>query len=87
MKTTIDAAGRLVIPRDIRRLAGIEAGATLDVSWRDGHIEIEPATLPVRLVEEGRLLVALPEAGVPPLSSDAVNAALDSLRRERDGLG
>ncbi|MGE5278116.1 MAG: AbrB/MazE/SpoVT family DNA-binding domain-containing protein, partial [Acidobacteriota bacterium] len=31
MKTTIDAAGRLVIPRRIRREAGLEAGSELEI--------------------------------------------------------
>ncbi len=87
MKTTIDAAGRLVIPVEIRRQAGLEPGALLDVSWRDGHIEIEPAVQPVRLVEEGHLLVAVPEAGAQALTNTDVSATLDALRRERGGIG
>jgi AbrB family looped-hinge helix DNA binding protein len=44
MKTTVDAAGRLVIPKEVRRQAGIEPGMTLDVRWKDGKSEIEPLT-------------------------------------------
>ena len=46
MRTTTDAAGRLVIPKEIRREAGLKPGMVLEVHWRDGHIEIEPAPLP-----------------------------------------
>ncbi len=42
MKTTIDAAGRLVIPKKIREEAGLKPGTALDVRVRDGVIEIEP---------------------------------------------
>jgi AbrB family looped-hinge helix DNA binding protein len=49
MTVTMDAAGRLVLPRDIRREAGLEAGVPLDVRLRDGVIEIEPQPLAVRL--------------------------------------
>ncbi|HZS92352.1 MAG TPA: AbrB/MazE/SpoVT family DNA-binding domain-containing protein, partial [Chloroflexota bacterium] len=43
MKTTMDAAGRLVIPREIRRQAGLQPGMPVEVRWHDGRIEIEPA--------------------------------------------
>ena len=42
MKATIDAAGRLVIPKRIRREAGLESGAELEIRFEDGRIEIEP---------------------------------------------
>ncbi len=85
MKTTIDAAGRLVIPSAVRKAAGIEAGMPLDVRWRDGRIEIEPAPTEVRLERRGRLLVAVPEIEVPPLSFEIVEDTRDILLRERDG--
>jgi AbrB family looped-hinge helix DNA binding protein len=42
MKTTIDAAGRLVIPKQIGEKASLKPGMALDVRVRDGVIEIEP---------------------------------------------
>ena len=74
MKTTIDADGRLVIPKEIRRQAGLRPGMPLEVRWHDGRIEIEPATLPVRLVRKGRLLVAVPETDIEPLTATTVEA-------------
>ncbi|MFL5395469.1 MAG: AbrB/MazE/SpoVT family DNA-binding domain-containing protein, partial [Myxococcales bacterium] len=35
MKSTIDSAGRLVIPRDLRRAAGIEPGMSLELRVED----------------------------------------------------
>jgi AbrB family looped-hinge helix DNA binding protein len=72
MITTIDAAGRLVIPGPIRREAALEPGLPLDVRWRDGIIEIEPQPLPVALEKRGRLLVARPKIKVRPLCAAAV---------------
>ena len=72
MITTIDAAGRLVIPGPIRREAALEPGTPLEVRWRDGIIEIEPQPLPVRLETRGRLLVATPKVKVRPLGTGAV---------------
>lgn len=84
MTTTIDAAGRLVIPREIRREAGLRPGAPLEVRWRDGHIEIEPQLQPVKLVRKGRLLVAVPENEVEPLRTEAVQRTRRRLRDERE---
>ncbi len=72
MTTTMDAAGRLVIPRDIRREAALEPGTPLEVRWRDGIIEIEPQPANVTLVRKGRLLVARPEAKLPLLRTATV---------------
>jgi len=83
MKTTIDPAGRLVIPKQIRQEAGLRPGMPLDVRWRAGRIEIEPAPLPVKLVRKGRLLVAVPDKDVAGLSTDTVERTRQTLRRER----
>jgi len=83
MRTTIDAAGRLVIPREIRREAGLKPGTPLDVRWRDGRIEIEPEPLPVKLVRKGRLLVAVPLQPVVPLRAEVVERTRRALQRER----
>jgi AbrB family looped-hinge helix DNA binding protein len=72
MTTTIDAAGRLVIPGPIRREAALEPGVPLEVRWRDGIIEIEPQPIPVALEKHGRLLVAKPKVRVRPLGTAAV---------------
>ena len=80
MKSTIDAAGRVVIPREIRRQAGLGPGAAVDIRFENGQIEIEPLSVPIKLVREGQLLVAVPQNDVPPLTSEAVELALDALR-------
>ncbi len=51
MTVIMDAAGRLVIPREIRREAGLEPGMPLDVRCREGVIEIEPQPLAVTAAE------------------------------------
>jgi AbrB family looped-hinge helix DNA binding protein len=79
MKTTVDAAGRLVIPKAIREQAGLKPGAALEIRWNGDFIEIEAATLPVRLVQEGRFLVAVPEIEVPELTADVVEETRQSL--------
>ncbi len=85
MKTTIDRAGRLVVPKPIRDAAGIVAGAELEIRVSDGRIEIEPAPLEVRLVKRGRLTVAVPRRSVPALTEDIVRETVDRLRRRGGG--
>jgi len=84
MKTTMDTAGRLVIPRDIRRRAGLQPGAPLDVRWHDGRIEIEPALVPVTLVRRGRFVVAVPQGEGPTLSDGEVEDTRDTIAREHE---
>jgi AbrB family looped-hinge helix DNA binding protein len=83
MRTTIDADGRLVIPEEIRRQANLQPGDPLEVRSQDGRIEIEPASVRIRLVRKGRFLVAVADGDVEPLTSEAVDAILQELRDER----
>ena len=51
MRTTIDMAGRLVVPKAVREQLGFAAGTELDVRAVDGHLEV---AIPSRVrVEEG----------------------------------
>jgi bifunctional DNA-binding transcriptional regulator/antitoxin component of YhaV-PrlF toxin-antitoxin module len=79
----MDAAGRLVIPREIRREAALEPGVPLDVRWRDGVIEIEPQAQAVTLKRKGRLLVASPVSKVSTLRTAVVERTRRDLRRGR----
>ena len=83
MKTTMDGAGRLVIPKEIRREARLAPGVPLEVRWRDGRIEIEPAPAPVRLQRRGRLLVAVPRNKLPKLMPETVEQTRARLIEDR----
>jgi AbrB family looped-hinge helix DNA binding protein len=81
MITTIDQAGRLVIPRDIRRQAGIEPGMALDVRVEHGRIAIEPMPIDVRLERRGRFTVAVPADGAATLTAAVVETTRRQVRR------
>jgi AbrB family looped-hinge helix DNA binding protein len=81
MRTTIDGAGRLVIPKPLRDEARLEAGAEVEVELRDGRIEIVPAGVPMRLVGRGAGAVIEAEGGVPALTASEVRDALERIRR------
>ncbi|MDF1521399.1 MAG: AbrB/MazE/SpoVT family DNA-binding domain-containing protein [Trueperaceae bacterium] len=83
MKVTIDAAGRLVLPKAFREAIGIAGGAAVEVTLRDGRIEIEVPPAEVRLEKHGDVVVAVPAHDVPPLRTDAVRATQDAVRAER----
>jgi len=89
MKTTIDAAGRVVIPKKLRDKAGLTPGTKLDVRLDNGVIEIEPEPVEVKLVREGNFLVLHYEGNVPPLTSEDVERMIEEVRDERfkDFLG
>lgn len=81
MRTTIDAAGRLVIPKRIRDRLGLHGNQQVEITERDGLIEIEPAPTDVELVREGGVLVARPERTLPTLTDDIVRETLERTRR------
>lgn len=82
MKTTIDRAGRVVIPKPVRDAAGWKAGEELEVAYRDGRVEIDPVPSRVELVRKGSLLVAsAPGAG--KLTHKQVNETIQKLRERR----
>ncbi len=81
MKTTIDAAGRIVVPKPLRDALGLRGGETLEIGLADGRIEIEVPPLAVRLEDRGRGLVAVTDADVPSLTAEQVRATLEQIRR------
>jgi AbrB family looped-hinge helix DNA binding protein len=80
MKTTIDKAGRLVIPKRLRDRAGIKEGAEVDI----------------RLNDQDRLEIAVPpqgkvvyERGLPcwstgrKITAEEIDLAIEQAREER----
>jgi AbrB family looped-hinge helix DNA binding protein len=84
MTVTIDSAGRLVIPKEIREEAEIEPGMPLEIAVRDGVIEISPQAQGVRLIRENGWLVAEPIEPGPPLTNETVNRVIRRIRNERE---
>ncbi len=58
MRTTIDKAGRVVIPASIRERAGLTPGTTLEISIEETGIRLAAVAPGLRLVRVGRRLVA-----------------------------
>jgi AbrB family looped-hinge helix DNA binding protein len=62
MRTTIDKAGRVVIPAAVRDRAGFSAGTELEITLDETGLRLERVAPGPRLVKVGRRLVARPTA-------------------------
>lgn len=71
----------MIIPKAIRDQLGLTGGQEVEVTERDGLIEMEPAATPMRLVRHGRGTVAVPEGNLPPLTDDVVRDTIERTRR------
>lgn len=78
MKTTIDAAGRIVVPKPLRDALALTAGMTVDISQYGSGLQIVPAGRTGRLVEEEGFLVA---TGDTTIDDETVFNLIDSGRR------
>jgi AbrB family looped-hinge helix DNA binding protein len=81
MRTAIDAAGRIVIPKELRDRLGLRRGRRVDIRERDGRIEIEAAATPMRLVRRRGGSVAVPGEKISPLTDEVVRDTLERTRR------
>jgi AbrB family looped-hinge helix DNA binding protein len=81
MKATIDAAGRIVVPKALRQALGLKPGQPLEIRAGDGRLEIEVAATPMTLRKRGKGVVAVPDTELPPLTSEQVRDTLERVRR------
>ncbi len=81
MRTTIDSAGRLVVPKPLRDELGLEAGTELELEARNGALEVSVPPVPMRLERREGRLVAVADRAMPKLTSDEVRATLERVRR------
>ena len=81
MKATIDAAGRIIVPKVLRQALGLKPGQPLEIRAGDGGLEIEIASNPMRLKKLGKGLVAVPDTELPALTAEQVRDTLEHTRR------
>ena len=62
MKTTIDKAGRVVIPAEVRKRLGFTAGTELEMVIEGFALRLVRVVAGPQLVRRGKRLVALPRA-------------------------
>ena len=71
MRTTIDKAGRVVIPAAVRERVGLRPGTELEITVEETGLRIERVAPRPRLVKVGKRLVARPTA--PTASRPAID--------------
>jgi AbrB family looped-hinge helix DNA binding protein len=81
MRSTIDRAGRIVVPKALRDALGLRPGQILELEVRDGRLVVEITPTPMRLEGEGDRLAAVPLEPVPPLTAEQVRETLEQVRR------
>lgn len=76
MRTTIDRAGRVVIPKDLRSALGLSGGDEVEITLAGERIELSPAPRQVQMQEgPGGLLTS--DLSLPPHGPDEVRDALE----------
>lgn len=77
MRTTIDKAGRVVIPRALREEVGLRPGE-VELTRDGAGLRIEPVTGEGLVEEHGLLMIA---GGGTPITDDDVQALRDAAQR------
>jgi AbrB family looped-hinge helix DNA binding protein len=80
MRTTIDKAGRVVIPAGVRDRAGFTAGSELEIRVDELGIRLERVAPGPRLIRVGQRLVARPTVPVDSRPTIDVEALIEDER-------
>jgi AbrB family looped-hinge helix DNA binding protein len=79
VETTIDKAGRVVIPKELRDAIGLTPGR-VDIWVEGASLSIEVPTSAHVVRKKGRLVVTSPP-GTPPLTDEEVRRIRDADRK------
>ncbi|MBW8878377.1 MAG: AbrB/MazE/SpoVT family DNA-binding domain-containing protein [Acidobacteria bacterium] len=85
MTTTIDKAGRVVIPAEVRKRLGLTAGAELEMRIEGFSIRLVRAVAGPQLVRRGKRLVACPQAAEGERTEVDVARLIEEERDRRPG--
>lgn len=81
MRATIDAAGRVVIPKSLREAIGLGDGGEIEIQLVDGALLVAPPTVRKRIEDRDGRATIVPDEDLPPLPDRVVRDVLDSIRR------
>lgn len=78
MKAVVDSVGRIVVPKPLRDLLGLEAGCTVEISRYGAGLQLVPSGRTARLEDERGVPVAV---GETTIDDDLVFGLIDTGRR------
>lgn len=78
MQTTIDAVGRIVVPKPLRDAVGLRPGSVVDISRYGSGLQLTPGGRTARVVEEDGALVL---TGDTQLTDETMYGLIDAGRR------
>lgn len=81
MRTTIDSAGRILVPKALRDELGLTEGQELELRVVDGGLQVEIPATPMRLVERDGDLVAAADRDMPELAEELVRRTVEQIRQ------
>lgn len=84
MITTIDKAGRLVIPKPLRDAMGLKPGSKIDLAFTDGRIVIEyaPVEWRIEIMNGFPVLRSDRDPDSPPITDEMIRETLEAVRDE-----
>ena len=78
MQAVVDSVGRIVVPKSLRDLLGLQAGSTVEISRYGEGLQLIPSSRTARLEDEDGVTVA---TGETTIDDDVVFGLLDAGRR------
>lgn len=78
MRVTVDAGGRIVVPKPLREALGLTEGSTVDITRYGEGLHLVPSGRTARLIDEDGTLVA---TGTTQIDDDTVFGLIDAARR------
>ena len=81
MRVAIDGVGRIVIPKPMRDALGIDGPTELELTERDGALELSVPYIKAHLEERDGFTVIVPDEPVPTLTTEMVREEIERSRR------
>lgn len=81
MRVAIDAVGRIVIPKPMREELGIDGPTELELTERDGALELTVPYIKAHLEDRDGFTVIVPDQPVPTLTTEMVREEIERSRR------